>query len=270
MLLFLLGLIYNNLLQFDFDNLRVTGVLQRIAICYGIAAVIFLFTKVRTQAILFVAILVGYWAILMYVPSPESKTAGDFIDRDEPGRLSRPALPAGQDLQVLLRLRRQRGAALDDPGGGDDPAWACWPATGCSRAGVAGSRPSAWRSRGWPAWAWARLWGREFPIIKILWTSTYVLIAGGWSLLLLALFYTIIDVLKFRAWAFFFVVIGVNAITIYVASRIIPFDEIARFFFGGVARYSGSFGPVVVPIGTLALEWLFLLHLYRNKIFLRV
>src|ERR1700677_2996027 len=71
-LLFLLGLIYNNLLRFDFANLRVTGVLQRIAICYGIAAVIFLLTKVRTQVILFVAILVGYWAILTYVPSPES------------------------------------------------------------------------------------------------------------------------------------------------------------------------------------------------------
>ena len=67
------------------------------------------------------------------------------------------------------------------------------------------------------------LWAREFPIIKILWTSTFVLVAGGWSLLLLALFYTMIDVLKFRAWAFFFVVIGVNAITIYVASRIFPF-----------------------------------------------
>jgi predicted acyltransferase len=113
-------------------------------------------------------------------------------------------------------------------------------------------------------------WAREFPIIKILWTSTYVLIAGGWSLLLLAFFYTIIDVLKFRAWAFFFVVIGVNAITIYVARHFIPFNVISRELLGGVAGLSGSFKPVVVPIGTLALEWLFLLHLYRNKIFLRV
>ena len=87
------------------------------------------------------------------------------------------------------------------------------------------------------------MWARDFPIIKILWTSTYVLIAGGWSLLLLALFYTIIDVLKLRAWAFFFVVIGVNAITIYIASRIIPFDDIARFFLGGVARNSSFAWP---------------------------
>ena len=67
-----------------------------------------------------------------------------------------------------------------------------------------------------------------FPVIKILWTSTFVLVAGGWSLLLLALFYTIIDVIGLRAWAFFFVVIGVNAITIYVAARIIPFQTDIR------------------------------------------
>ena len=129
--------------------------------------------------------------------------------------------------------------------------------------------PGGWRDS--PVWASARLWAREFPIIKILWTSTYVLVAGGWSLLLLSLFYTVIDVLKFRAWAFFFVVIGVNAITIYVTRQDHSLRrDIAQLLLGGVARLSGSFGPVVVPIGTLALEWLFLLHLYRNKIFLRV
>ncbi len=62
MLLFLLGLVCNGLLKLHFDTLRVAGVLQRIAVCYGIAAVIFLFTSVRTQAVVFVGILVGYWA----------------------------------------------------------------------------------------------------------------------------------------------------------------------------------------------------------------
>ena len=76
--------------------------------------------------------------------------------------------------------------------------------------------------------------------------------------------------LKFRAWAFFFVVIGVNAITIYVGQRIIQFDDMSKFFLGGVAQHAGSFGPAVLPIGTLVFEWLFLLYLYRNRIFLRV
>jgi predicted acyltransferase len=113
-------------------------------------------------------------------------------------------------------------------------------------------------------------WGAWFPIIKNLWTSSFVLVAGGWSLLLLALFYGVIDVLGFRRWAFFFTVIGANAITIYVASHIIDFSGIAHFFLGGVARHSGSFAPVVLALGVLAVQWLFLLFLYRKRIFLRV
>ena len=114
------------------------------------------------------------------------------------------------------------------------------------------------------------LWGQVFPVIKILWTSSYVLIAAGWSLVLLGLFYAIIDVLRVRFWAYFFVVIGVNAITIYMLSRIVPFDEMARFFFGGAARLSGDLRPVILAAGSLALEWLLLLYLYRRRIFLRV
>jgi predicted acyltransferase len=267
-LLFMLGLIYNDLLKFDFANLRLTGVLQRIAICYGIAALIFLLTRVHTQVILFVAILVGYWAVLMFVPSPES-SAGDLAMKTNlAGYLDRHYLPG--------KIYKSYYGYGDNEG-----LLSTIPAVATTLLGVlAGhwllSERNRWgKATGLLVWGSACLglgtmWGRDFPIIKILWTSTYVLVAGGWSLLLLALFYTIIDVLKFRRWAFFFVVIGVNAITIYVASRIVPFDDISRFFFGGIARRSGSFGPVIVPIGTLVSEWLLLLHLYRHKIFLRV
>ena len=333
-LLFLLGLIYNNLLSSISRISRVTGVLQRIAICYGIAAVIFLLTKARTQAILFVAILLGYWAILMYVPSPESRKAGDLsIETNLAGYLDRHFLP-GKIYKILLRLRRQRRAALDHPRGRHHAAGCAGRALADSRTAAVGSRRSAWHLRGLACLGLGFFWSQEFPIIKILWTSTYVLVAGGWSLLLLALFYTIIDVIenrwivprglalaglvclglgllrsqafptlefsrfswissydviacgcsllglalihtiidaiKPRAWAFFFVVIGVNAITIYMASRIIPFDDIAAFFWVEWSSSRARSGPSVLAIGTLAIEWLLLLHLYRNKIFLRV
>jgi predicted acyltransferase len=267
-LLFLLGLIYNNLLDFHFETLRVTGVLQRIAICYGIAALVFLFTGVRTQALLFVAILLGYWAILALVPSPESG-AGDYrMETNLAGYLDRHYLPGkiyeayygyGDNEGLLSTLPAVATALLGVLAGrwllSDRSRWA--KAVGLAVAGL------VCLDLGW-------VWGSVFPVIKILWTGSYVLVAGGWSLLLLALFYTIIDVLGLRAWAFFFVVIGVNAITIYVAARIIPFDVISRSLFGGVARLSGSLEPVILLIGTVALEWLFLLHLYRNRIFLRV
>jgi predicted acyltransferase len=269
-LLFLLGLIYNGLLQFHFDTQRYPGVLQRIAVCYGIAALLYLFTSVRTQAILFVAILLGYWATLALVPAPESKKAGDYtketnlsgyLDRQYlPGEIKKSYYGYGDNEGLLSTIPAVATALLGVLAGhwllSSRGGW--MKALGLVLAGLA-------------CLGLGTLWGQVFPIIKILWTSSYVLIAGGWSLLLLSLFYTIIDVLKFRAWAFFFVVIGVNAITIYVASRIIPFNQIGRFFFGGVARIAGEpYGPLILPIATVAFEWLFLLYLYRNKTFLRV
>jgi predicted acyltransferase len=268
-LLFLLGLVINRLLRFDFENLRIAGVLQRIAICYGIASLIFLFTKARTQVIAFVAILIGYWAILMFVPSPETSKAGDLsMETNLAGYVDRHYLP-GKIYKAYYGF------------GDNEGLLSTIPAVGTALLGVlAGnwllSANGQWiKSLGLAAMGLACLglgvlWSRDFPLIKNLWTSSFVLVAGGLSLLLLSLFYTIIDVLKFRAWAFFFVVIGVNAITIYVGQSIIPFDTISQRLFSGIARHSGSFGPVVVPIGVIAIEWLLLLHLYRNRIFLRV
>jgi predicted acyltransferase len=268
-LLFLLGLVYNNLLQFRFDSLRVAGVLQRIAVCYGLAAMIYLTTKVRTQVVLFFAILAGYWAILALVPAPESRLAADFTkETNLSGYLDRHYLPGkiydsyygrGDNEGLLSTIPAVATALLGVLAGhwllSERGRWV--KALGLAAAGLA-------------CLGVGTLWGQAFPIIKILWTSSYVLVAGGWSLLLLALFYTIIDAIKLRAWAFFFVVIGVNAITIYVASHFIPFETISQRIFGGAARLSGDLRAVVVAMGTVALEWLLLLHLYRNRIFLRV
>ena len=267
-LLFLLGLVYNNGLQFRFESLRIAGVLQRIAICYGIAAVIFLLTKVRTQVIVFFVILLGYWAIMMYVPTPEThagdlskeKNLAGYIDRHYlPGKINPSYYGFGDNEGLLSTIPAVATALLGMLAGqwlnSSRGRWI--KAVGLALGGLA-------------CLGLGYVWGGYFPVIKILWTSTYVLIAGGFSLLLLALFYTIIDVIGLRAWAFFFVVIGVNAITIYVASRIIPFPEISQFLLGGAARLSGSFSPVLLAIGPLVLEWLLLFLLYRNRIFLRV
>jgi predicted acyltransferase len=113
-------------------------------------------------------------------------------------------------------------------------------------------------------------WGAAFPIIKNLWTSSFVLVAAGWSLLLLSVFYLVIDVLRFRRWAFVWAVIGVNAITIYVVPRFVDFEKMADFFLAGVARLSGNWGMVVLAAGVLTAKWLFLFSLYRSRTFLRL
>jgi predicted acyltransferase len=115
---------------------------------------------------------------------------------------------------------------------------------------------------------WA--WGLVFPIIKNIWTSSFVLFAAGWSLLLLALFYALIDVLGYRRWAFAFTVIGMNAITAYFVQYVVDWVEISQFFLGGTARWAGDGGPVLLLAGALIVQWLWLYGLYRHRIFLRV
>jgi predicted acyltransferase len=112
--------------------------------------------------------------------------------------------------------------------------------------------------------------GTSYPIIKKAWTATFDIYAAGWSFLLLAFFYIVVDVWRVRKWSFFFRVIGMNSITIYLGSRIIDFEATSKFLFGGLARLSGAAGSLVIVAGIIALEWLALYFLYKQKIFLKV
>jgi predicted acyltransferase len=283
LLLFALGLLYNGILQLNWlvqtqdghwtvnvnDHLRITGVLQRIAVCYGIAAVITLHTRPRGRLVVIAAILLGYWAILMFVPNPETGVAGDmtkegnlggYLDRTFlPGKILEKYYGFGDNEGLLSTIPAVATALLGTLAGqwlrlNVEPGWKM---VGLAAAGVF-------------ALALGEVWGLWFPVIKNLWTSSFVLVTCGWSLLLLALFYGVIDVLGWRAWAFFFVVIGANAITIYVGQRFIDFEKLANFFFGGAIRLAGTFGPVIAAAGALLAKWLVLLYLYRQKLFLRV
>lgn len=263
--LLVFGWIYGGLLNFDLEHMRWLGVLQRIAICYFFAGVIVLYTDVRGQVAALVGLLLGYWALMALVPvpgvgagvlTPEGNLSG-YIDRlllpgryccsdlyDNEGILS--TLPAiGTALLGVLS-----GQWLRSPGSGNRKA-----------AGLLGA--------GVVSLAVARLWNPFFPINKLIWSSSYVLFAGGWSLLFLAFFYYVVDVLEFRAWAFFFIVIGMNAITIYLASRIIPFGDMGEFFFNGIASYCGGLEKFVLEVGEVGLKWGFLYFLYKHKIFLK-
>ncbi|MCA9042443.1 MAG: hypothetical protein KDA65_18965, partial [Planctomycetaceae bacterium] len=116
-------------------------------------------------------------------------------------------------------------------------------------------------------WGAAKLWDFNFPINKNLWTSSFVLITVGWSLMLLALFYLIIDVWKVRWWTFFFVVIGSNSLFIYLVGGFIDFEAIVSILF----RKEGNWiHPDLVIVAALALKWLLLYYMYRKKIFLRL
>ncbi len=109
-----------------------------------------------------------------------------------------------------------------------------------------------------------------YPIIKKIWTVPFNLLTGGISFLLMAIFYYVIDVRKWRKWTFFFRVIGLNSITIYLGVRIIDFWHASEFLLGWVANPLGDYGQVIIIIGVIAFEWLLLYYLYKKNIFLRV
>ncbi len=267
LLLFLLGLVYNGLFDFDFHTLRLPGVLQRIAICYLVAALVILNTKIRGQVILTGSILIAYWLIMKWVPvpgigagviTPQGNLAG-YLDRrfiplpyccydfgDNEGILSTLPAIATCLLGVLAGHWLRSGKYSPNR-----------KALGLAAAGVVSL---------FVAWAWSF----NLPIIKNIWTSSFVLCAGGWSLLLLALFYWIIDVRGFTRWSFFFKVIGMNAITIYLVKQFFDFGIIANIFLHGLLPLSGRYQPLVWECSVVFTMWLFLYFLYRQKIFLRV
>jgi predicted acyltransferase len=117
----------------------------------------------------------------------------------------------------------------------------------------------------------AALWSLHFPINKHLWTSSFILLTGGLGFLTFALFYWVIDIRKFRSWTFFFMVIGMNSLTIYLAYRLIDFGFTSRLFFEGLySNMAEKWHPVFQNLGALALVWVFLYVLYRMKIFVKI
>jgi len=114
------------------------------------------------------------------------------------------------------------------------------------------------------------VWHIFFPIIKHLWTSSFVLFAAGLSYFLLAAFYLVIDVLNVRRWAFGFVVIGTNAIFAYMANSLIDFRDIGHNFIGGLSRFIGQWDVFARSFGGFFFIWLVLYWMYRKKTFIKI
>lgn len=267
LILILLGAIYNGLLSFDFANVRYASVLGRIGIAWMIAALIYRVTNTRTRLIITGIILIGYY-LLLFIPTHEAIEYGIY---------TKDGCLVGYIDRILLPGKLHEGTF--DPEG----LLSAIPAVATALLGMfAGEIVKSEKSgnkkaltlfvigialvvAGW-------LWNIGFPVNKKLWTSSFVCVAGGYSYLLFALFYYLIDVKKWQSWTKFFTVIGINSITIYIAQQFINFGYTADSLFGGI--YS-LFNNEAIQIflsnaGYITVCWLFLYVLYRNKIFLKV
>ena len=260
-----------NLLSWDVAQMRLSySVLMMLGFGYLIAVLLVLFTSLRTQIVATGAILVGYWVLQMGVPVP-GHVAGEFkagailsdwLYDHSVGLLGKPwssqygrgfllsLWPHGATAMLgVFATQILRGAAAP----GKKLRWLVLLGAACLAAG----------------W-W---WSLHFPIVKNRWTSTYVLWAGGWSFLLLALFYWIIDVRGLRRWAGLFTAIGSNSLLAYLIASVFvaPFRSLAERLFGGLLAHLGDYwSGVGMAVATFGFAWLLLVYLHRQKIFLRL
>ena len=246
LIIFTIGLFLNGFPYFSISELRIPGVLQRIAVCYFLASIIFLTTRVRAQVIIIVALLLGYWLLVKFVPAP-GFAAGDLTKEG--------SLPSFID-RIVFGKHVWAQAKVYDPEG----LLSTIPALGTTLIGVLTGHWLRSKKSGYErvagmfvagsicvAAGWA--WNAFFPINKALWTSSYVLFTGGLALQFLALCYWIIDIKGYRRWAKPFEIFGVNAIALYVVADLIAVTL-------GLIKVNGPDG-LRVPLGSWIYETLF-------------
>jgi predicted acyltransferase len=272
LLLFALGLVYYGSVSESWPDIRLLGVLNRIALCYLFTSLLFLNLRLPGLIVVFVAILAGYWALMTFVP----------VSGIEVGSYAKDANLANWIDAQYLPGRKWNGAW--DPEG----LLSTLPAIGTCLLGVfAGlllKEPSLqphqktlWLiGAGAAMIALGVLWGLQFPIVKNIWTSSYVLVCGGLSALLLGVFHQVIDAWERRSWATIFIWIGASAITLYLINGIVGFKPLATQLIGGdVGSFVDSHltpgaGSFLAHAVGLLLAVALAGFLYRRKIFLRV
>jgi predicted acyltransferase len=292
-IIFLLGLLVNSFPHFNLHTLRWYGVLPRIAICYFIVATLYLISPTwRNKVVLAVGALGGYWVLMRFVPVPGYGVPGHdvpILDRD--GNLT-----AWLDRQIFSSSHLYEGTR--DPEG----LISTLPSVGTALIGMLTGlwlrtgRGLAQKARGIAVAGLTcvllgGLWNFWFPINKKLWTSSFVLFAAGWSLLLLALSIWTVDVHGAEArgeapsrrprWFTLLLVFGMNAIAAYVFSELLA-SAIANIHLGGINVQQwiyrsihgvvpdAAFASLLYSLGFVAVCWLPMYVLYRRRIFIKI
>ena len=269
-LLVLFGLICNGLFKLEWSTIRIPSVLARIGLAWMFAALMFINFKPGIRAVISAVILLGYWFLLM-IPAPDAPGMDPLShDGNLVGYIDRMVMPN--------HLYRWDGGNFDPEG-----ILSTLPAIVTAMLGmftgeyVRSTRHDGNRKTLYMFAAAAvmlilgYIWNIWFPINKKLWTSSFVLVLGAFSLASFALFYWIIDIRGRDGWTFPFRVIGMNSITIFMAPRVIDFHHATDFFMGGiVGLMPEGIGSIVSRVAYLVICWLFLYFLYRKKIFLKL
>ena len=272
LVLYALGLIVSGGVGHHWSDIRYLGVLQRIAICYFFASLLFLHLNTRGLILAAILLLGGYWGLMTFVPVPDVGSGSFQPDANLANWIDANYLPG----RLWDKTRDPEGLL------------STLPAIGTCLLGVlaglllkdkrlTATQKSVWLIVGGIVTAAAGyVWGLQFPIIKVIWTSSFVLVAAGYSAILLGVVHQLIDVWGWKTWATAFVWIGANAITLYFINGISGFEPFALRIVGGdVSAWldravTPGTGLFIAHILGLVLAVALAGFLYRRKILLRV
>jgi len=264
MLMFCLGTVtQGNLLLFDWRKFRPCySVLHGLAAGYLIATLVAVKLKAKWHGSTIAAFLLVYWAVVMLVPVP-GVGAGVLTPQGN--------LPTYVDQLILGHLHYGENTwFLSYLGFGASVLLGVLAGQVLMSARSPHSKLFRLLMAGASSLAAGLVWSLWFPVIKLMWTSSYVLISGGLSFLILALFYWIIDVLAYKKWAFGFVVIGMNSIAVYVATQVFDFRHGGNVFVGHLLPRVGRWDALMEAAAAFVVIWLILYWMYRKKEFIRI
>ncbi len=260
-----------------FSTLRIMGVLQRIALAYGIASLICLTIRRDYLWIVTAAILLFYWILLAYTGGAEPYSLESNIVRKI-------------DIVILgeKHLYTEYGIPFDPEGLFSTLPSICTVIIGYFAGEILGKGSATGKTvlklllYGVSATGLGLLWGLFFPINKPIWTSSYVLYTAGLAMILLAVIYFVADVLRFRKWGTFFTVFGINALFSYILAGVLtglmyiinvqPDMNLYTWFYEKICvPVAGNMnGSLMFAIIQMLLVWLVALILYRKRIMIRL
>jgi predicted acyltransferase len=278
--IFALGLFLHLFPRFRFATMRIPGVLQRIAVCFLIGALIYLNTRPKSRTVLSLAILLGSWALMTLVPvpgygagvlDPKGNLCGFLDVKLLAGHIYKPDFDPEGILSTLPAVATVLLGSL----AGD------W---------LRGARTNVSKLYGMLA-AGAVLTAAGlalhpfYPINKQLWTSTFVIFTAGMALLVFGACYFLIEIRRARAWAAPFLVFGTNAIAVFAGSTLmVKILMMITFSDGGkilnpigylyqhvLSPFAGPYlGSLIYPLALILLWLLIILPLYKRRIFIRL
>ena len=299
-LMFALGVFYYGGFNPHWPDIRLVGVLHRIALCYLFASVFFCFFSWRALAGICAGLLVGYWALLSFMPFPDVRAVdanGQLLGSGMVTNTAQLNWSSSKMVKGVFEPGFNYAHYVDQkylPGKKWDKTWdpegllSTLPAIGTCLLGVLAGlwlRNQRVDDRrkvllltlaGVVAIAAGLGWSVQFPIVKKIWSSSFVLVTGGVSALLLAAFYYLVDILHYQRWCQPFIWYGMNAITVYMADNIMNFRLISLRLFGGDVRdfldahVAAGFGELVRSCGEIGVGLAIVWFLYRKKLFLRL